>query len=103
MCSLDKGTRAKNIAKATKSRGQASKKVQKPSDGKKSKYFSEPLKEEPEDIFEDSSTSLPESCVLKSNDYKMKEEKKENYDESEESDEDEDWEEVEGGCVSVKV
>ncbi|MCI4380700.1 hypothetical protein PGIGA_G00243040 [Pangasianodon gigas] len=94
----DKGARAKNIAKAAKPakpRGQASKKARKPSDGKKSKYFSEPLKEEPEDIFEDSSMSLPESSVLKSNDYKMKEEKKENDNESEESDEDEEWEEVE--------
>ncbi|GAA6106457.1 DNA repair protein complementing XP-C cells [Tachysurus ichikawai] len=88
----DKGTRAKNIAKSTKPRGQASKKAHKPTDGQKSIYFNEPLKEEPED-FEDSSMSLPESSVLKSTDYKIKEEKKEN--ESEESDEDEDWEEVE--------
>ncbi|XP_046727726.1 DNA repair protein complementing XP-C cells isoform X3 [Silurus meridionalis] len=91
----DKVTRAKTIAKAVKPRGQASKNARKPSDGKKSKYFSEPLKEEPEDIFEDSSMSLPESSVLKSNDSNIKEEKKENDNTSEESDEDEDWEEVE--------
>ncbi|XP_058246091.1 DNA repair protein complementing XP-C cells isoform X1 [Hemibagrus wyckioides] len=89
----DKGTRAKTIAKTAKPRGQASKKARKPAAGKKSKYFSEPLKDEPEDIFEDSSTSLPESSVVKNADNKIKEEKKEN--ESEESDEDEDWEEVE--------
>ncbi|XP_017323869.1 DNA repair protein complementing XP-C cells isoform X1 [Ictalurus punctatus] len=87
----DKGTKAKNVAKP---RGQASKKAHKPTDEKKSKYFSEPFKEEPEDIFEDSSMSLPESSVLKSSDYKMKEEKKESDIESDESD-DEDWEEVE--------
>ncbi|KAK3566481.1 hypothetical protein QTP86_034057 [Hemibagrus guttatus] len=89
----DKGTRAKTIAKTAKPRGQASKKARKPTDRKKSKYFSEPLKDEPEDIFEDSSIPLPESDVVKSTENKIKEEKKEN--ESEESDEDEDWEEVE--------
>ncbi|TSO77710.1 DNA repair protein complementing XP-C cells [Bagarius yarrelli] len=91
----DKDTKAKNIPKATKTRSQAVRKANKPADEKKSKYFSEPLKEEPEDIFEDSNTSVPVNSVLKSIDNKIKEEKKENDTESEESDEDEDWEEVE--------
>ncbi|KAF5891921.1 DNA repair protein complementing XP-C cell, partial [Clarias magur] len=91
----DKVTRAKNVARANKPRGQTSTKTQKPSEAKKSKYFSMALKGEPEDVSEDSSMLLHESAVPKTNDYEMKEEKKENDHGSEESDEDEEWEEVE--------
>lgn len=95
----DKVTRAKNVARANKPRGQTSTKTQKPSEAKKSKYFRKALKEEPEDVSEESSMSLHESAVPKINDYEMKEEKKENDHGSEESDEDEEWEEVEGEFV----
>lgn len=103
MCFSDKSTRGKNTAKAAKPKAQASKKACKTTDGKKSKYFGKPLKDEPEDISEDSmkEESLPESTVLKSTDCKMKQEKKENDNGSGESDEDEEWEEVEGMCVCV--